>query len=202
VRRVAIASSIPERISKLIAELRKSTAVAIKPTIYKLTISLSDLNRDIYEPLNLTIARHPSETLERMMVRVLGFCLNTREQLVLCKGLSDTDEPDIWAHSLDGNLELWIDVGEPSVERIKRASRIAKQVKVYAFNSKAPTWWQQNQTQLREIDVSVSRFPWEQVQALAAIIDRGIDLSITISENSVFVASELGECELTLEFQQ
>lgn len=173
--------------------------MAIKPTIYKLTVSLSDLNRDIYDSLNLTIARHPSETLERMMVRVLAFCLNAREQLVLCKGLSDTEEPDIWAHSLDGNLELWIDVGEPSPERIKKASRIARQVRIYGFNSKAPTWWQQNEKQLGDLNANVYRFLWEQVQALAAIVDRGMDLSITISGDSIYVASEMGECELVLE---
>lgn len=176
--------------------------MAIKPTIYKLTVSLSDLNRDIYDSLNLTIARHPSETLERMMVRVLAFCLNAREQLVLCKGLSDTEEPDIWAHSLDGNLELWVDVGEPSPERIKKASRISKQVRIYGFNSKAPTWWQQNEKQLGDLSANVYRFPWEQVQALAAIVDRGMDLSVTISGDSIYVASEMGECELVLESLQ
>ena len=172
--------------------------MAIKPTIYKLTVSLSDLNQDIYDSLSLTIARHPSETMERMVVRVLAFCLNTREQLVLCKGLSDTEEPDIWAHSLDGNLELWIDVGEPSADRIKKVSRIAREVKIYCFNSKAQTWWQQNEKQLTNLAVNVYRFQWEQVQALASIIDRGVDLSITISGDSLFVASELGECELIL----
>ena len=85
--------------------------MAIKPTIYKLTVSLSDLNRQIYDSLCLTIARHPSETMERMAVRILAFCLNARKELVFSKGRSDTEEPDIWAHSLDGNLELWIDVG-------------------------------------------------------------------------------------------
>lgn len=173
--------------------------MAIKPTIYKLTVSLSDLNQDIYDSLSLTIARHPSETMERMVVRVLAFCLNTREQLVFCKGLSDTEEPDIWAHSLDGNLELWIDVGEPSPDRIKKVSRLAKEVKIYSFNSKAPTWWQQNEKQLTSLDANVYRFQWEQVQTLASIIDRGVDLSITISGDSLFVASELGECELILQ---
>lgn len=173
--------------------------MAIKPTIYKLTVSLSDLNQDIYDSLSLTIARHPSETMERMVVRVLAFCLNTREQLVFCKGLSDTEEPDIWAHSLDGNLELWIDVGEPSPDRIKKVSRLAKEVKIYSFNSKAPTWWQQNEKQLASLGANVYRFQWEQVQTLASIIDRGVDLSITISGDSLFVASELGECELILQ---
>ena len=173
--------------------------MAIKPTIYKLTVSLSDLNRQIYDSLCLTIARHPSETMERMAVRILAFCLNARKELVFSKGLSDTEEPDIWAHSLDGNLELWIDVGEPSPDRIKKVSRLAKEVKIYSFNSKAPTWWQQNEKQLISLNANFYRFRWKQVEVLASIIDRGVDLSITISGDSLFVASELGESELILQ---
>jgi len=176
--------------------------MAIKPTIYKLDISLSDLNRDIFESTNLTLARHPSETMERMMVRVLAFCLNTRERLVFCKGLSDTDEPDLWAHSLDGTLQLWIDVGEPSVDRIKKSSRIAQRVCVYSFNHKATTWWQQNQEQLAKLPVSIYRFDWEQVRSLASISERGMEMSVTLSDNSLYVASETGECELLLETLQ
>jgi uncharacterized protein YaeQ len=176
--------------------------VAIKPTIYKLKISLSDLNRDIFDNFNLTIARHPSETLERMMLRVLAFCMNSSEDLVFCKGLSDTEEPDLWSHSMDGKLGLWIEVGEPSVDRIRKSSRVAEQVKIYSFNSKAPTWWQQNQGQLLSLRVSVYRFAWAQMQALAAISDRGMEISITLSDDSVFVAGDLGECELLLETLQ
>lgn len=176
--------------------------MALKPTIYKITILLSDLNRAIYDTLHLTIAKHPSETIERMMVRVLAYCLNVRDQLVFCKGLSDTEEPDLWAHSLDGNLDLWIEVGEPSVERIKKASRIAAEVKVYSFNTKAPTWWQLGQSKLSNLKVSVYRLPWEQVQSLSSFCDRGVEMSITLSENSIYVAGEMGECELFLETLQ
>lgn len=176
--------------------------MAIKPTIYKLDISLSDLNRDLFESTNLTLARHPSETMERMMVRVLAYCLNRRERLEFCKGLSDTDEPDLWAHSLDGTLQLWIDVGEPSVDRIKKSSRIAERVRVYSFNHKATTWWQQNQAKLTKLPASVYRFDWEQVRSLASISERGMEMSVTLSDNSLYVASELGECELLLETLQ
>lgn len=176
--------------------------MAIKPTIYKLKLDLSDLNRDVYDSFALTIARHPSETLERMMVRVLAFCLNADEQLVFCKGLSDTEEPDLWLHDLDGTLQLWVDVGEPSVDRVKKASRQAKRTRVYCFNHKAPTWWQQQREQLSRMKVDVYRFDWEQVQALAAISERGMDFSVTLSGDSVYIASELGECELLLEILQ
>ncbi|MBV1889621.1 MAG: YaeQ family protein, partial [Gammaproteobacteria bacterium] len=109
--------------------------MALKPTIYKARISLSDLNREIYDTLNLTIALHPSETMERMMARVLAFCINSEELLSFTKGLSEADQPDIWARSLDDRITLWIDLGEPLPERIKKAKHQSEAVKVYSFNS-------------------------------------------------------------------
>ena len=119
--------------------------MAIKPTIYKFRIALSDLDNNNYDTLNLTLAQHPSETLERMMTRVLAFCMNTQEHLSFTKGLSDIDQPDIWARTLDDQIFLWIDVGEPSFDRIKKSTRLARNVKVYCFNSKADVWWKQSQ---------------------------------------------------------
>ena len=98
---------------------------------------MSDLDRNYYDSLNLTIARHPSETLERMVSRLLAYCIHAREGLVFTKGLSSVEEPDIWLHTLDDQLVLWIEVGEPTVERIKKASRLARKVIVYSFNSKS-----------------------------------------------------------------
>lgn len=176
--------------------------MALKPTIFKLKIALSDLDREYYDSLNLTIARHPSETLERMMVRVLAFCFNAQPQLVFCKGLSDTEEPDLWAHTLDGSLELWVEVGEPSVDRIKKATRMASAVRVYCFNTKSITWWQQGQNKIAKLGASVFRFNWEEIQELSKLVQRTMEFSITITANSAYIATELGECEVSLECLQ
>ncbi len=176
--------------------------MALKPTIYKLKVALSDLDREVYETLNLTIACHPSETLERMMVRVMAFCFNAQDQLVFCKGLSDTEEPDLWSHSLDGNLELWIDVGEPATDRIKKATRVASAVKVYCFNNKASTWWELNRSSLAGLSVSIFQFQWNEIQTLAKMVDRTMDISITISDSSAYIATEEGECEVSLRLLQ
>ena len=173
--------------------------MALKPTIHKLKVALSDLDRQVFETLNLTLARHPSETLERMMVRVMAFCFNAQEQLVFCKGLSDTEEPDIWMHSLDGSLELWIEVGEPAVERIKKATRVASQVKIYCFNNKASTWWELNHSDIAGLSASIFQFQWHEIQALANKVERTMDVSITITDNSAYVATEQGECEVSLQ---
>lgn len=172
--------------------------MALKPTIYKARIALSDLDRNLYESLNLTIALHPSETLERMVARILAYCLNAQDNLIFCKGLSDADEADLWARNLNDAIELWIDVGEPAAERIKKASRLAKAVKVYSFNSKSDTWWTQGQEEFTQLKAQWFQFPWPQVQALAATVNKTMDWSMTISENSIFVSTEDGDVEVTL----
>lgn len=170
--------------------------VAIKPTIYKIRISLSDLNRNYYDTLNLTVAQHPSETLERMMVRVLAYCINAQEYLVFTKGLSDVDEPDIWVRTFDDQIALWVDVGEPAVDRIKKVSRLANAVKIYCFNSKADVWWSQTQSKIKQMKASVYKFEWENIQALARLVQRTMDISVSITGDSAYVATELGECEV------
>ena len=179
--------------------IKRKVIMALKPTIYKFKVALSDLNNDVYESLNLTLARHPSETLERMLVRLLAFCFNTQERLEFCKGISDPEEPDLWLRGLDGNLELWIDVGEPAVERIKKATRVASTVKVYAFNSKADTWWDLNRNALTELPAAIFQFQWNEIKVLADKIERTMDLSVTISEDSAYVATAQGECEVSLQ---
>mgnify|MGYP000061665701 CR=1 FL=1 len=170
--------------------------MAIKPTIYKFRISLSDLNRNYYDTLNLTLAQHPSETIERMMVRVLSYCINAQEYLSFTKGLSEIDEPDIWVRSMDEQTLLWIDVGEPSVDRVKKATRLAKKVMVYSFNSKSDVWWMQIQNKIKPLAASVFRFEWEEIEALAAMVQRTMDMSVSITGDSAYIATESGECEV------
>lgn len=170
--------------------------MALKPTIYKFKIALTDLDRNYYDTLNLTIAQHPSETLERMMVRMLAFCINAQESLTLTKGLSTVEEPDLWIHTPDGRIALWIDVGEPAPDRIKKATRIAQKVKVYSFNSKSNVWWMQEQAKFTPLTATIFQFSWPNIQALAKLVQRTMDISVTITEESAYVATESGECEV------
>jgi uncharacterized protein YaeQ len=170
--------------------------MALKPTIYKMDITLSDVDREIYDTFKLTLARHPSETLERMMARVVAFCLNAEEGLEFTRGLSETGEPDLWSHTLDGQNLLWIDVGEPSVERLRKAAGQAERVKVYSFNSKSDVWWQQHEKALNRLPVAVYQFPFDAVHELARLVERTMQMSVTITEGTAFVAAELGECEV------
>ena len=173
--------------------------MAIKPTIYKFNVSLSDLNRDYYDTLNLTVALHPSETVERMMARLITFCCEAREGLAFTKGLSEVEEPDLWVKTLDDQIDLWIDVGEPSLDRIKKATRLANKSMVYSFNSKSDVWWSQSETKLSQVDVSVVRIDWESIQALTELVQRTMNMSVTITGDSAFIATEDGECEVSWE---
>lgn len=170
--------------------------MALKPTIFKMNINLSDLNSDRYETINLTVAQHPSETSERMMARVLAYCLNTQEFLSFTKGLSVADDADIWAKNFADEFLLWVDVGEPAFDRIKKACRQAKETKIYSFNNKSDVWWQQSKANLSQLPVDVYQFEYTQIQALANLVQRTMTLSITVSGDTLYVAADSGECEI------
>ncbi len=170
--------------------------MAIKPTIYKARISLSDLNRDHYDTLNLTLALHPSETPTRMMARLLAFCLNAEEHLSFTKGLSEVEEPDIWVRSYDEQTMLWIDIGEPDFDRVKKSCRKARQVKVYSFNSKSETWWSQGQAKFNTLPAAFYRFDHTEIEAFAELLERTLDLSVTVTGDSAYIAGDGGEVEV------
>ncbi len=173
--------------------------MAIKPTIYKLNIAISDFNRDYYDTVSLTVALHPSENLARMMARIVAYCLNMQDNITFTKGLSQVDEPDIWVKTLDDQITLWIDMGEPSADRIKKSSRLAPQVKVYSFNSKSDTWWEQTKNKVQQFSkVKFYQFDWSQVQALATFAQRNMHWSLSISGDTVYIAAEDQACELLI----
>lgn len=171
--------------------------MALKPTIYKLRIAISDMNRDYYDSVNLTVAQHPSENLERMMARIVAYCLNAQEYITFTKGLSQIDEPDIWVKTLDDLITLWIDMGEPAPDRVKKSSRLAPEVKVYSFNSKSDTWWEQSKDKIQQFkNVQFYQLDWPQVQTLATFAERNMDWSLSISGDTVYIAAEDQTCEL------
>lgn|SRR5690554_3920839 len=173
--------------------------MAAKPTIYKLNLAISDFNRDYYDSLQLTTALHPSETLERMMARVLAYCLNAQENIAFGQGLSKVEEPDVWVKTLDDQITLWIDIGEPVPDRVKKSSRLAPEVKVYSFNSKSKVWWEQNKSKVAQFkNVKFYQFDWQQIQVLATFAERTMNWSLSISGDTVYVAAGEQECQLVV----
>ena len=145
--------------------------MAIKSTIYKANLQIADMDRQIYGDHALTLALHPSETEERLMMRLLAYALNVtaddlQGSLQSARGLADSDEPDLWQKDLTGRIVHWIDVGLPDERRILRASSRAERVSVYAFASSASVWWPQMAGRIgRARNVAVWRIDAAQSQA-------------------------------------
>lgn len=163
--------------------------MALKSTIFKAELQIADLDRNYYQNHMLTIARHPSETDERMMVRVLAFAMHADPALVFGKGLSSEDEPDLWRKDLTGVIELWIEVGLPDEKRLRRACGRARQVVAVTYGGRvADMWWQQNQATLRRQDnLTVINLSPEDSRALAALAARGMQLQCTLQEGELWL---------------
>jgi uncharacterized protein YaeQ len=161
--------------------------MALKATIFKASLQVSDMDRNYYGAHSLTLARHPSETDERMMMRVLAFALNAHEHLAFGKGLSDTEEPDLWQKDLTGSIVHWIDVGQPDEKRLIRASGKANWVMVYTYGNRADTWWNSTADRLaRARHLTVWRVPTSASEALGELAARTMQLLCTVQEGQLW----------------
>ncbi len=173
--------------------------VAEKATIYKANITLSDMDRSVYGDYNLTIALHPSETLERMMVRILAFCYCAAENLTFTKGLSSTDEPDLWLKHDNGSILEWIEVGQPAPDRLKKASGQSQAVKVFTYGRGMNEWWKTNGAAITALSkVTVKYFAADELQQLVALADKTMNLTVTITETIAYVSSASENVAITL----
>lgn len=165
--------------------------MALKSTIFKAELQVSDLDRNHFATHSLTIARHPSETDERMMVRLLAFALNADEALEFGRGLSSEGEPDLVKRDLTGAIDLWIDVGLPDEREIRKAAGRAREVKVYAYGGRAVSlWWSANAEALGRLrNLSVMEIPPEMTEALTALAERTMRIDCTIQESQVWIAA-------------
>ena len=169
--------------------------MAIKSTVCKANVQIADMDRGLYATHQLTLARHPSETDERMMVRLLAFALQTPADdhdgaLVFGRGLSDTDEPDLWQHSLDGQLRHWIEVGQPDERRLARACGRADRVTLYVYSSAAAIWWAGVQNKVARLaNLAVWQLPSAQSRELAELADRSMQLQVTVEDGQMWVGN-------------
>ena len=167
--------------------------MAIKATIYKATVQLSDIDRGVYSDHPLTIARHPSETDERLLIRLLAFALNVPADndhgpLEFAKDMWDPDEPSLWQKDYTGQILHWIEVGQPDEKRLLRASARVGRVSVYSFSASTPIWWKGIETKLARLrNLTVWQIPADQSQALAALAQRTMELQVTVQDGAIWV---------------
>lgn len=166
--------------------------MAQKSTIYKVELSVSDMDRHYYETHKLTVAKHPSETDERLMVRLLAFALNAHEQLELTKGLSTDDEPDIWQKSLSDELELWIALGLPSEKIVRQSCGKADNVIIYSYGGKnAEVWWDKIKNSTTRFDnLRVFNLTETDTRALEELASRSMKLQVNIQDGDVMISAD------------
>lgn len=164
---------------------KEKSSMAANATIYKALLNIANMDDNYYEEHNLTIAQHPSENDLRLMMRVIAFILNASDSLVFCKDISEDDEPALWQKSLSGDIEMWIDLGQPDEKRIKKACGRSQQVIIYTFQENMATPW------FKQIETSLTRFKNLQVIYLKidgdieSLANRSINLQCNISDNEL-----------------
>ena len=164
--------------------------MAQNATIHKVELSISDMDRHYYETHKLTVAKHPSETDERMMLRILAFALNAHAQLELTKGLSTDDEPDIWQKSLSGELELWVALGLPSEKVMRQSCNKSNKVVVYSYGGRvAEMWWDKIKTSSARFDnLQVVNLSEKDTSALGQQASRSMKLQVNVQDGEVMVS--------------
>jgi len=168
--------------------------MALNSTVVKAELQVSDMDRHYYATHNLTLAQHPSETDERLMVRLLAFALYADERLEFGRGISDEDEPALWKRDYTGEIQLWIELGHPDESRIKKASGRAEQVVVVNYGGRASDiWWDKIASSLTRLkNLTVIDLPAEVVDALPGIGERGMRLNALVQDGELQLMGERG----------
>ena len=172
--------------------------MAISSTINKVSLNIANMDRHYYQSHELTVAQHPSETDFRFMVRLIAFMANASAQLCFTKGLNSDDEPELWQKALTGDIELWIDFGQPDEKRIRKACGRAKQVIIYTYHErKAKAWWEQQQEKLQRFNnLKVLHI---NAPGVDSMIKRNMQLQCNIQDGEIYLNNDNSNLIITLE---
>lgn len=162
--------------------------MALTATVYRLQVDLSDVDRGVYETLDLRLARHPSETMRYLLTRALAYCLCYEEGVAFSKGLFVTDEPAVWRREPDGRVALWVDIGRPAMDRLHKASKLGARVVVFTHldpetlraDARAARVHRGEAIEVCSVDVAL-------LDALEGVVDRNASLSLTRTEGRLYV---------------
>jgi len=174
--------------------------MALKSIIYKAELNIADMDRGYYADHNLTIARHPSETDERMMIRVLAFAIHASENLSFGKGISDTEEPDLWEKDYTDAIQLWVEVGQPDDRRLLKACGRSERVVAYSYSGTSDIWWKQMNSRLdRAKNLKVMNVPAATSLALEKLAQRSMQLQCTIQDGQIWLTAGEQSVQIDLE---
>ncbi|HYH07159.1 MAG TPA: YaeQ family protein [Thermoanaerobaculia bacterium] len=174
--------------------------MALTSTIYTFTIDLSDVDRGVYESLELRVAMHPSESAEYLVARVLAYCLEYREGIAFAAGgVSDAEEPAVLVRDLTGRIVTWIEIGSPDADRLHRASKLAERVAVYSHRDLRTLLPQLRERKIhRASEIPIYTFGKGFIDALVAKLERRTRWSLSVTEQHLY----LNDLETILEEQR
>ena len=162
--------------------------MALPSTVHRVAVDLSDIDCGRYARLEATVARHPSETAERLILRILAYALCYEEELAFTRGISAGDEPDLWAKELDGRVRKWVEVGLPDPERLRKSSRHAGQVVLVAGGGGLPRWLDQHRAKLAALaNLTLLTIDPDLTGRLAGSLERSVEWSVTITEGTLYL---------------
>ena len=167
--------------------------MALKATIFKVQLQIADMDRHYYQDHSLTLAQHPSETDQRLMVRLLAFALNASDTLTFTKGLSaEEEQAELWDCSLSGEIDLWVEFGQSDEKWLRKACGRARQVQVFCYGGRSvPVWWKNNEQALQRYqNLSVFEIPEDAVNAMAGLVARTMQLQVSINEGQVWLSDQ------------
>lgn len=173
--------------------------MALKATVHRAELQISDLDRHYYATHSLTLAQHPSETDARLMVRLLAFALYADERLAFGRGLSADGEPDLWLKSLTGEIDHWIELGQPEEADLRRACGRARRVTLVGYSGRAfDIWWEKNATALARCgNLDVITLPAGAAEALSGMLTRGMRLQCLVQDGEMQWMSESATVNVT-----
>lgn len=173
--------------------------MATNATVFKAQLQISDIDRGYYHTHDITLARHPSETDIRMMVRIISFIIFADEMLTFTKGISEESQPDLWRHNLSGECEQWIELGSPDEKRLRKACGKSKQVVIVNYSgASSDIWWQQNETKLARYNhLSVVRISPDEVEKLVEWAKRSMQIQATIQDGCLWLTCDNASLQIT-----
>ena len=170
--------------------------MAQRSTIHRVQIHLSDTDRQVYEEIQMSVARADSETEIRLIARLLAYCLCYEPDLAFTGGVGSGDEPDVWVKEPDGRVKLWLEVGLPDPKRLLRAARHCERVVLLAYGSRLRTWSAEHLPELRKMEnITVAAFDHRLLDRLVGLLDRTVNWSLTVSGGTLYLASGKDELE-------
>ncbi|MCC3703704.1 YaeQ family protein [Rouxiella badensis] len=172
--------------------------MALKATIYKAAVNIADMDRNFFYDANLTLAQHPSETEQRMMLRLLAWICHANERLTFTRGLSAEDEPEIWLKNDHNGIELWVELGLPDEKRLKKACNQSRNVVLYAYGERAAkVWWSQVQNKVSQYsNLSVRYIDDELLTQLVSFGQRGMVLQATLQDGAIWLSDAQNNVEI------